>query len=375
MFDHIGRTRAILSALAAACLASAAGFLAAGAAHAQTCGQTYTVQSGDNLFYIANRAYGDEKKWPLVFYTNRDKIGSSPSSLVPNTELYIPCLASDLANRETGEPLVQPAKGDVELRFLTGDAYEPFSDRNLPGQGMFPQLIREAVGAVPDAPSFGIFWVNRWAVHLDPLLTSTAFDMGFPWLKPDCTQRRILSDADVQRCEDFHFSDPVADLFVEFYMRSDSDFEYSGTESLRGKIVCRPEGYYTFDLDQDGRNWLANGIIRLERPETPLECFQMLVDGDVDFVALNNMLSTRIIQDNQWSQKIRSAQEPISTQSLHILIAKNHPRSREYLRLVNEGIERLREEGRLARIAYEHTEHHLTQGDAGEADQGAVEYD
>lgn len=51
--------------------------------------RTYTVVSGDSLSKIAQREYGDAKKWPVIFDANRDKI-SNPDLIHPGQVLTIP---------------------------------------------------------------------------------------------------------------------------------------------------------------------------------------------------------------------------------------------------------------------------------------------
>ena len=53
-------------------------------------GQTYLVQQGDYLFLIAERAYGDGNLFNLIYQANRDVIGSDPTVLVPGQVLSIP---------------------------------------------------------------------------------------------------------------------------------------------------------------------------------------------------------------------------------------------------------------------------------------------
>jgi Dyp-type peroxidase family len=53
-------------------------------------GQTYLVQQGDYLFLIAERAYGDDNLFNLIYQANRDVIGSDPTVLVPGQVLRIP---------------------------------------------------------------------------------------------------------------------------------------------------------------------------------------------------------------------------------------------------------------------------------------------
>jgi Tfp pilus assembly protein FimV len=57
----------------------------------------YTVQSGDSLFSIAQRFYGDGNKWPLIYdCCNRQVIGQDPNLVRPGEVLYIPPLAQSL---------------------------------------------------------------------------------------------------------------------------------------------------------------------------------------------------------------------------------------------------------------------------------------
>ena len=53
----------------------------------------YTVQSGDNLSYIAEQFYGKPAtgdKVAKVYYSNQKTIGSNPNVIYPGQKLYIP---------------------------------------------------------------------------------------------------------------------------------------------------------------------------------------------------------------------------------------------------------------------------------------------
>ncbi len=50
---------------------------------------TYKVSSGDTLWKIADKFYGDGEKWKVIYEANKDKL-SSPGSIVPGQELVIP---------------------------------------------------------------------------------------------------------------------------------------------------------------------------------------------------------------------------------------------------------------------------------------------
>jgi Ca2+-transporting ATPase len=51
--------------------------------------EEWRVCDGDTLSSIAERAYGDPRRWPEVFAANRDRL-TNPRKLPPGTTLRIP---------------------------------------------------------------------------------------------------------------------------------------------------------------------------------------------------------------------------------------------------------------------------------------------
>lgn len=50
----------------------------------------YTVKPGDTLSAIAEKFYGDAKRWPEIYEANKDVIGDNPNLIKPGQELKIP---------------------------------------------------------------------------------------------------------------------------------------------------------------------------------------------------------------------------------------------------------------------------------------------
>ena len=55
-----------------------------------TCAVSYTVQSGDTLSHIALHYYGNAGRWPEIYETNKQVIGSNPNLIFPGQVLCIP---------------------------------------------------------------------------------------------------------------------------------------------------------------------------------------------------------------------------------------------------------------------------------------------
>lgn len=53
----------------------------------------YIIQPGDSLSSIAERAYGDASKWPVIYNANITVIGPDPNIIQPGQTIYIPALS------------------------------------------------------------------------------------------------------------------------------------------------------------------------------------------------------------------------------------------------------------------------------------------
>jgi nucleoid-associated protein YgaU len=85
-------------------------------------GDTYTVQAGDTLSSIAQRAYGDGSRthWMAIYRTNQDQIGDNPDLIQPGVSLHIP----PFANSPTKENYYIVQGGDT----LSGIAQKAYGD-------------------------------------------------------------------------------------------------------------------------------------------------------------------------------------------------------------------------------------------------------
>ena len=72
-------------------------FLMPGAVFAQACeDQTHRVQDGETIFSIAERYYGNQERWSLIFYGNQRVLSGSVFDVAPGIDLNIPCLPGQI---------------------------------------------------------------------------------------------------------------------------------------------------------------------------------------------------------------------------------------------------------------------------------------
>ena len=335
--------------------------LAGTSAAAETCGGTYVVQGGDSLSLIADGMYKDVGKWTAIHGANSSVIGTNPANLRVGMRLNLPCIGGfpkgladgQVVEAEAAAPapvveIVGTAATRQKVNLLTGDDYAPFTDRGLHNGGLTNDIVQQAMEfANPDA-GFAIHWVNGWSGHLDPLLSNALLDMGFPWGRPDCE-----TDPDAYRCTDFEFSEPLFEMLMLFFTAADSDMVFNTDADVLGRTICRPEGYSQFFFDHEGRNWLKDGKITLVTPPTLDNCFEMLLEGEVDAVAMNEFTGRATIK-KFGTDKFKVLPRPASLDGLHVVIHKSHPQVDEMLALINEGLVGIKENGTYQAIIEDH---------------------
>jgi polar amino acid transport system substrate-binding protein len=343
--------------------------------YAQTCGIDYTVKEGESLAEISARAYGISQQWTVLFYANQDRIGATPSILMPGLSIRIPCLRGrpPAANPEPPPPpsasapqaAASPPGEAIELSplvrhvdFLTADGYPPFIDRSLPNGGLMAHLVTASMDLVKESSAgkfeYTMSWINDWAAHLNPLLITKTFDAGFPWVKPDCSKPAELSQDARYRCQKFLFSDPVYEVFTVFFVKTDSAISFAREDEIIGKTLCLPIGSSTYELDKSGRNWIKDNKVLLLSPQTIEECFRLLDLGHADAVVTSDLTGQAIIEALGLKDRVKQLQRPLAIGTFHLIVAKSHPQAATVLFYINSSLAKLRESGEYDKIVDSH---------------------
>jgi polar amino acid transport system substrate-binding protein len=349
--------------------------LFSGMAAAQTCGTEYKIKEGETLAQIAARVYGNPSQWTVIFYANQDRLGTNASLLVPGLAIALPCVGgasppSPSQPQNVTAPTTPPSTSTDapimistmvrRVEFLTADGYAPFTGRALEGGGMLTEVITSAMNIVKQEArgrfDYGISWVNDWSAHLNPLLLTRAFDVGYPWARPDCDGGVPLDTTSQFRCRRFFFSDPLYEVITSLFVRNNSPVTTLQSDKIVGATLCLPAGQPTYELDEGGRNWAKDGKVALMRPPTVDECFRLLENGTVEGVVATEFAGRASIISLGIADKVRVLDQPLALTPLHVVISKSHPHARTILYYVNTALAKLRDSGDYDMIIARHLE-------------------
>ncbi|MEX0371052.1 MAG: transporter substrate-binding domain-containing protein [Tateyamaria sp.] len=331
------------------------------AAAAQACGGIYTVVRGDSLSVIADRQYKNATKWTEVHRNNLSTIGEDPDSLRIGMELRLGCIdglpvglraLSTASASVTQAVAVAPTRRKLEqsINIVTAGDFAPFTDQALENEGLITDVVNTAMQASQSADRYRVHWVNDWSSHLDPLMSSAMMDMAFPWYKPDC-----VGAPDNYRCQNFHFSDPMFEMLILLFVDTSRPIPFAADSDIEGRILCRPAGYFTHDLDRADRRWISDGKITLKQPQTVKGCFDMLVAGEVDAVAMNEFTGRAAIKDLGLKDRVEVVQgRPVSIEGLHVLVHKDHPNADALISTINGGLDAIKLSGAYQQVIDRH---------------------
>lgn len=244
------------------------GLGAAPAAAQVACG-IYEIQAGDTLRAINLRAYGNDQ-YQQLHDANRIVIGPTPHKLELGQVIRLPCQDGSLPPGTEGDailalqkqtPSAAPAvttptelrrnapvvpraarATHSEIRLLTAGDLLPFVDQNRRGGGLVPELIDKAMSLTAPEQPYRVDFVNDRRAQLEVLIPLGAFDLTFPWFRPDCSRGFDLSARDQILCDDYAFSDPIYSVATAFFADRGDPNRLRVTGLVRGR-VCIPGDY------------------------------------------------------------------------------------------------------------------------------------
>ncbi len=252
----------------------------------------------------------------------------------------------------TADTMAVPPLAESQIKFLTGSGFAPFADESLHVGGMITDLVTRAVNTAAPEQEFRVTFISDWPAHLDVLLRDGAFDVSFPWHKPDCSKPEKLDEELRIRCDEFEFSNPFYEVSVGYYTRAGDPLVKADSHAgLFGKKLCRPKGPFMFDPDQSN---LTASNVAVETSATAIECFFRLLRGQVDVVSLVRSKADAELRRLGIIDEVAEIEGLESSQTLHALVPKSNPNGRAYLDIINQGMASLMASGEWFEVVAYH---------------------
>ncbi|WP_120499708.1 transporter substrate-binding domain-containing protein [Roseovarius sp. EL26] len=328
--------------------------MAAGAASAQEACSNYTVADGDTLATISITAYGTSNYQP-IFNANRNTI-DNPGQLAPGLVLALPCEDGSLANGQTAQELIaeqedRAAKNRVSnvyeppIKLVTGGNWAPFTTEDLNGGGFIVRLATTALNRGGNQRDYSVSFVDDWGSHLETLLPLGAFDISMAWYIPDCSNKSYeWSENTALRCNTLDGSVSVYDAVIGFYTLPDSEYATASSfKDFQGATICRMDSWFTHDLEEQG---LVAPAIEMIRPVTGPECMDAVLNGTADIASFEVQKAADVFSEMGLTQQDIVENPFVNTfSSLRFVTHKSNPYGRQYIAMLNRGLNEMRESG------------------------------
>lgn len=240
---------------------------------------------------------------------------------------------------------------DAPIRLLASSDALPYAGQDLPQGGMIAELLTRAVTAAAPGQPVRVTFVANGSMHLEDLLTDGAFDVGFPWFKPDCGAADLAPSARAS-CLAFEFSRPLVEMRFGLYARADDPVSRIADDAgLMGKRLCRPGGRFMSDPEQSEMATLPLAVMTAEYAR---QCFAMLADGQVDVVQMVKPDAAGLIRSMGLSGSVAEIAALESVRMLYAVAHRSSARGTAYLELVDRGLEHLMKSGSWFEVVAAH---------------------
>lgn len=322
-------------------------------AQAQEACSVYTVQPGDRLSTIAQAAYGSFD-YQQIFNANRNQI-ANPNDISVGMDLQLPCTDGSLPGAEAAidiiaeqnaiqqERAATSSQFEPPIRIVTANGWAPFVGEQFEGGGMLTRIATTALNRGGNARAHNVSFVDDWGSHLSTLLPLGAFDISIAWYIPNCGKIDLLSDSMKARCTELDASLPIYETVVGFFTMPGNEYEgVRDYADFAGARICRAEGWFTFDLEEEG---LVDPVIEMIQPKSTADCFEMMQKGEVDVIPLE--IESVAAEAAQLGIENEIVQNPYLTNLLELKFVthKTNPRGRVYVAMLNRGLTEMRETG------------------------------
>lgn len=279
---------------------------------------------------------------------------AQPGRAPGKAQLAQPALAEEPQAALPPAAEAAPAAATPKITVLAM-ARAPLADEQRPEGGLIPELLRSSLGkARPGGAGSEI--ELRWttAAPVKSLLSDASIDISLPWDGADCERPNDLVQASAVLCDKALYSDPLLEVVVGLFSRSDSNFTFDTDESILGRTICISADQDVSLLNGQGRAWLSQKRVIAVRQPTLLDCASAVQTQEVDAFVASDLEGRYVLDRLGLSGHFRMAERPLGIRGVHAVASREHAHGSELIAAVNRGLRELKASGAYAAIIRSH---------------------
>jgi uncharacterized protein len=252
-------------------------------------------------------------------------------------------------------PLSAAAPGAASKITVLAMGRAPLAEEQLPEGGLIPELLRMSLNRAK--PSGGRSEIElRWttAAPVKSLLSDASIDISLPWDGADCERPNDLVQISAVLCDNALYSDPIIEVVIGLFPRSESNFTFNTDESIFGKTICISGDQDVSVLNGQGREWLSQKRVVAVRRPTLLDCASAVQTLEADALVASDLEGRYVLDRLGLSRHFRMAERPLGIRGVHAVASKGHAQAPELIDALNRGLKQLKESDAYAAIVRSH---------------------
>ena len=222
----------------------------------------------------------------------------------------------------------------AEKIIAAGDPWPPFSDPDLPNQGISIEITRAA------------YKTQNYEVEMKFVPWARAID----GVKEADYDVLLAAWHTKERAKFLLYSDSYLENKIKFIKRKGDNFEFSGLDSLTGKNVGVVRGYGYGDEFSNAPNF--------SRPEgkNVITSIKKLVAKRIDLTLEDEIVARAMLkkQAPELLYKIEFTKNALSKNSVHVASGLKNSRHKEFIDAFNKGFKEIKSNGTLDAILKKH---------------------
>lgn len=221
----------------------------------------------------------------------------------------------------------------VETLQLSSTDWAPYCGEKLPNGGFTTDIVAEVFkrSGVEIEVSF-LPWTRAVI-----MMEGSQYDGCYPMYWAEKREEKLF------------YTDTIVYGDVVYYKRKDRDISFEKLEDLKPYRIGIVAGYVN-EKDFDNADFLTK-----EEVSTDLQNLKKLADGRVDLIVIDEFTAMYLVQQNpELAGKMEAIYPPMESKSVHLCMSKDLPDSVNNLRMFNNGLKELKEDGTYDKLLEKH---------------------